>query len=665
MSYASESTEEEGLLRDLHDLAYNLWWSWDTEATALWSEIDPLRWERDRHNPVALLRDVESARWAELRAEPAFLERVAAVSRRFRAYLKADSWSPPGAPRVAYFSMEFGLHESLRLYSGGLGVLAGDHLRSASDLGVPMAGVSLMYRRGYFRQVIDGTEQLAAYPEADLSRLPVRLVLDPQGAPVTVDVPIAGESVSVRIWRLDVGRCPLFLLDTDSPLNHALYGGETWMRIRQEALLGLGGVRALRALGPDVDVYHLNEGHCAFAGLQLAADTVAAGGTWAEALQAASQRCVFTTHTPVPAGHDRFGWEAVNRALGPWRDSLGLPEGAFMDRGRVDPTDLGEPLCMTVLALRGARSSNGVSRLHGVVSREMWGALGADIGHVTNGVHPVFWSSPTTRALFDEVTPGWRERPWDPRTWDGFRGVPDDVLAGWRRQNRGGLLAEVARRSGVRLDPDRLTVGFARRFAPYKRGALLFTEPQRLRALLEDVQIVFAGKAHPRDVEGRRILEEIVRWTHHRDFRGRVVFLEDYDIALGRILTAGADVWLNNPRRPREASGTSGQKVILNGGLNLSILDGWWPEGFDGSNGWAIDDGRDWDDVAAQDEHDATRLYEILEGEVVPDFGGPAWMERIRCSVATCAPLFTSHRMVRDYARQIYATPSVGARVDR
>jgi glycogen phosphorylase len=644
----------------LDALAYNLWWSWDTQACALWPEIDAFRWERDRHNPVTLLRDVEPARWAALAADPSFVSRVEAVLIRFQAYLTQTNGSV-ASPSVAYFSMEFGLHESLRLYSGGLGVLAGDHLRSASDLGLPMVGVSLLYRRGYFRQVIDGTEQLAAYPEADVDRLPLRLVVDADGAPITVEVPVAERGVTARIWRLDVGRCPLFLLDTGCDLTHQLYGGDSWMRIRQEVLLGLGGVRVLEALGRSVDVYHLNEGHCAFACLQLAADAYVAGSPWPEALRSIGQRCVFTTHTPVPAGHDRFGWEHANRALGPWRASLGLPEGAFMDLGRETPSDLDEPLCMTVLALRLCRSTNGVSRLHGEVSRQMWGSLGSEIGSVTNGVHPVFWSSQATRQLFDETVSGWREAPWDPAIWAPFDRVSSSRIAAWRLENRRCLLDRVERSTGVALDPERLTVGFARRFAAYKRGDLLFSDPDRLRAILGDAQVIFAGKAHPRDQAGREILEAIVRWTHHRDFRGRVVFVEDYDIALGRVLTAGADVWLNTPRRPREASGTSGQKVILNGGLNLSILDGWWPEGFDGTHGWAIDDGRAWSDTDAQDAHDAARLYEILESEVLPCFGTEAWNARIRRSVTGCAPLFTSHRMVRDYALEIYAEESARA----
>ncbi len=652
-----QSSSAQSVLKDLHELAYNLWWSWDSEASALWAEIDPFRWERDRHNPITLIRDVEPERWEELAADKEYVARVSSVTRRFREYMKASSWSPAGSPRIAYYSMEFGLHESMRLYSGGLGVLAGDHLRSASDLGVRLTGVSLLYRQGYFRQIIDGTGQLAVYTDADFDRLPIRPVQGDDGEPLTVTVPVAGKNVVARIWRMNVGRCKLFLLDTGCELTHQLYGGDGWMRIRQEVLLGLGGVRALRALGRRVDVHHLNEGHCAFAVLQLAADELASGASWEKALKRVKRRCVFTTHTPVAAGHDRFYWERVDKALGDWRDSLGLPTGTFMNMGRVDPGNLGENLCMTVIALKHSSKANGVSALHGEVSRRMWSRLQvkAPIGHVTNGVHPVFWSSVHTRRFFDERAPGWREHPWEPEIWKAIASTSDEEIQEWRRQNRALLIAELKRRTGIQLDPERLTMGFARRFAPYKRGDLLFRDPARLKAILGDhAQVVFAGKAHPADGHGKHILEQIIRWSHHRDFRGRVVFLEDYNIALGRAMTSGADVWLNTPRRPREASGTSGQKVILNGGLNLSILDGWWPEGFDGTNGWSIDDGRDWDDTGAQDAHDAERLYSILEEDVLPAFGTASWSERVRRSVVTCAPLFTSHRMVRDYALELY-----------
>lgn len=672
-------------LKLLDALAWNLWWSWDSEATALWGEIDALRWEKCHHNPVALLQDVEPQRLEELAQDATFVSRIASIHARFARYLEEPGWCAEAAPqvhqgRVAYFSMEFGLHESLRLYSGGLGVLAGDHLRSASDLGVPLIGVSLLYRQGYFRQVIDEHFQLAAYPLAHYERLPVTPCLHPDGRFVEISVPVGTHDIHARIWKLAVGRATLLLLDTDFDANnihdrrltHHLYGGDHAHRIRQEVLLGLGGVRALEALDATVAVYHLNEGHCAFVTLQLIANEVSRGQPLADAIASTRRRCVFTTHTPVPAGHDRFDWNLVNRTLGPWRDALGLPKGTFMDLGREEPGDWDEPLCMTVLALRTTAASNGVSALHGRVSREMWRGLWPDrqvedvpIGHITNGVHPIFWMAAESRALFDRRVPGWREQVWSPEVWTAALEIPDEELWELRNTLRARLVGEIKRRTGQRLDPDGLTIGFARRFAPYKRGDLIFSEPERLLELFErgvPGQIVYAGKAHPRDEQGQEILASVVKWSRHRDFRDRVVFLEDYDITLGRLLTSGTDVWLNNPRRPKEASGTSGQKVVLNGGLNLSVLDGWWPEGFDGTNGFGIGEGREWENELEQDTFDAASLYAVLEQEVFPSWrdrdasGLPRhWIQRIRRSIATCAPLFSSHRMVRDYTLDLYA----------
>lgn len=666
----------------LRSLASNLWWSWDAEATALWAEVDPFRWEKYGRNPVALLQDVERERWDELLGSP-FGSRVDAVWERFRAHLEGEGWCAGAAPAllakgVAYFSMEFGLHESLRLYSGGLGVLAGDLLRSASDLGLPMVGVSLLYRYGYFRQVIEEGRQLAAYFEANWSRLPIRPCVDAQGKTVEVRVPIEDRVVHARVWQLDVGRCRLLLLDTDYEANGAadreltrnLYGGDEWMRIRQEVVLGLGGVRALRALGIDVGVYHLNEGHCAFVPVALVGERIVQGKTsWADALAEVREHCVFTTHTPVPAGHDRFDWKVVDATLGPWRESLGLPIGAFMDLGRVRPGDWEESMCMTVVAMRTSAATNGVSALHGHVSRKMWRDLWPDrdvesvpIGHVTNGVHPTAWMAPAAQRLFDRYVPGWRDRIWDPDVWATVDAIPDAELWELRKELRRPLVDAVAA-TGRRFDPDALTIGFARRFAPYKRGNLLFSQPDRLKAVLDryPVQFVFAGKAHPRDTWGQGIVAEVVKRSEHRDFRDRVALLQDYDIALGRVVTRGSDVWLNNPRRPHEASGTSGQKVVLNGGLNLSVLDGWWPEGFDGTNGWAIGAGEELPDEAKQDALDADALYRALEEQVLPEWvdrvdGIPRkWLHRVRRSIRTCIPRFSSHRMVRDYTLEMYA----------
>lgn len=668
------------MLDQLSGLATNLWWTWDADASALWRDADPFRWERYGHNPVALLRDVEPERWQAL-ADTAFAARVDQTWQRFQAYLDGTGWCGKHNPElveggVAYFSMEFGLHESLHLYSGGLGVLAGDHIRSASDLGIPLVGLTLLYRQGYFRQIIDDGRQLAAYPEADWARMPIRPCIAPDGAQLEVSVPIEDRAVRLQVWQIDIGRCRLLLLDADFEPNDAadraltrqLYGGDEWTRIRQEVLLAFGGVRALRQLGLDPRVIHLNEGHCAFVPLAWVGDAMAGGSSYADALATLQPRCVFTTHTPVPAGHDRFHLPVVEATLGPWCAAIGLEVADVMDLGRVRKGDAEETLCTTVMALRTTSACNGVSALHGRVSRAMWRDLWPErdvdevpIHHVTNGVHPVYWMAPEARALFDRYAPEWREHPWDDDVWAGVDEIDDAEWLGLRRTLRGRLVDHVRAR-GRTFHSDALTIGFARRFAQYKRGNLLFRDPDRLRALLDrcELQIVFAGKAHPRDGEGKAIIAEVIKWSERLDLRDRIVLLPDYNMDLGRLITAGADVWLNNPRRPHEASGTSGQKVVLNGGLNLSILDGWWPEGHDGTNGWAIGNGEEWLDEAAQDAADAESLYRVLEDQVVPEWqdrpdGTPrAWIARIRRSVRTLAPRFSSHRMVHDYAEQLY-----------
>jgi starch phosphorylase len=671
----------------LAELAENLWWTYDPEATDLFRSIDPYRFSRSHHNATALLSDVEQSRWDALAADAVFVARAVAVGERFRAFLAAPTWSqeaaaPLHASGVAYVSMEFGLHESVRLYSGGLGVLAGDHLRSASDLGVPLVGVSLLHRQGYFRQVLDDGRQLAAYPHAHLDRLPYRPCLGPDGTQLVVEVPIGGRNVKAQVWQLAVGRTRLLLLDThvagntdaDRALSSQLYGGGEELRIAQEVLLGFGAVAALDALGLRIGVWHLNEGHCAFVPLALVGHHLAAGASLHEALDEVRARCVFTTHTPVPAGHDRFGKELVTATLGRWAEAVGLAVPALLDLGRVKAGDEAETFCMTVLALKASAATNGVSVLHGRVSREMWAAMWPErpvaevpIGAVTNGVHAGYWAAPEAAALFDRHLPGWRAAEWDEVCWARAEQIPPAELWALRRALRARLCDAVRARTGHAFDPDALTLGFARRFAPYKRGALLFSDPARLKALLDahPIQIVYAGKAHPRDTGGQEILSTVLRWSADPAFRGRVVVLEDYDMAIGRLVTAGADVWVNNPRRPHEASGTSGQKVVLNGGLNLSVLDGWWPEGFDGTNGWAIGDGSEWTDEVAQDAADAESLYSTLEASVVPEWadrtgGLPLrWLRRVARCLATCPPKFTSHRMVRDYVLGTYL-PRVG-----
>ncbi|MEZ4318018.1 MAG: alpha-glucan family phosphorylase [Myxococcota bacterium] len=666
-------------LRPLQALATNLWWTDQADAVDLWAFIDEERWHQCHHNPVALLHDVELGRWQELAEDDEFVRHAEELLARMEADLARPTWAAAEAPdlagkTVAYLSMEFGLHESVRIYSGGLGVLAGDHLRSASDLGVPIVAVGLAYHQGYFRQVFDDGGQIEAYPKNRFERMPIRRceIDTPDGPrPVEITLPIGAMTVRAQVWRLAVGRTPLYLLDSDldgnpepaRELTRHLYGGDETTRIRQEILLGIGGILALRAMGIEPDLIHLNEGHCAFAPLVHIAET---------SQEAARNYCVFTTHTPVPAGHDRFGAALVRAELGPWCESVGMDVDDVIALGRVDPENDEETVCMTVIGIRLSCSTNGVAALHGEVSRDMWKELWPEkpvadvpIGHVTNGVHPIFWMAPAARALFDQELPGWRDRPWDPAVWEGVYGIEHSAMWLLRNHLRIRLLDEVERKTGRALDPAALTIGFARRFAPYKRGDLIFSDPERLWTLLngeQPVNLLFAGKAHPRDDNGKRIVSTVLDWATHSEFRDRVVLLEDYDIHLGGLLTSGSDVWLNNPRRPREASGTSGQKVIYNGGLNCSVLDGWWPEGFDGENGWQIGEGKVWEDDDAHDAYDTAALYRVLEHEVLPLWSDRdaldiprGWIDRMKRSIATCAPKFSSHRMVRDYVREVYA----------
>jgi alpha-glucan phosphorylase-like protein len=479
-----------------------------------------------------------------------------------------------------------------------------------------------------------------------------------------VEVPVGNRRVRLEAWRADVGRVPVYLLDADvygnthedRRLTARLYDGDGRHRLLQEVVLGLGGMALLRALGQPPDVLHLNEGHCALAVLDLMAASGVAD--FASALAAARPRVVFTTHTPVPAGHDRFGADDVRDVLGGWLGQRGWTVEQAMDLGRVRPGDASETMCMTVIALRGSRAANGVAALHGVTSRAMWRDLFPDrpdvpIGHVTNGVHPHAWIAPPVRALLDATCPGWREKPWDPSVWDGLDGGA--ALREAREACRRRLRDEVERRCGVRIPPDRLVLGFARRFAPYKRADLLLSDPDRLRPLLDEAVVVYAGKAHPRDANGKDILARVAAHARRRDLRGRVLLLEDYDLTLGAVLTSGCDAWVNTPRRPQEASGTSGQKAALNGVPNVSVLDGWWPEGFDGTNGWAIGDGTD-GAGADPDAADRDALYAVLADRVLPTWRDrAAWLTVAARSIRTAGPRFTSHRMVRDYARDVYA----------
>jgi starch phosphorylase len=602
--------------------------------------------------------------------------------------------------RIAYFSAEFGLHESIPIYSGGLGVLAGDHLKSASDLGEPLVGVGLMYRQGYFRQYLnpDGWQQ-EKYPENDFFNLPLVPELGPDGKPLLISVPFPSREVHARIWRIQVGRVPLYLLDTNVPQNSAedreitaqLYGGDQDMRIRQEMILGIGGIRALRALKINPTVCHMNEGHSAFLGLERIRILMEEQKlTFDEAREAVTAGSVFTTHTPVPAGNDLFAQHLIDHWMGAYLHQSKLDKNVVLALGRQNPHDHNEPFSMTVLALRLANASNGVSKLHGKVSRKMWKALWSElpeleipISSITNGIHTQTWLSPELAQLFDRyLGTAWREKPSDHTIWKRIDNVPDAELwrtherrrerlvvfarkrLRWQLQRRGAPPAEISRAEEI-LDPEALTIGFARRFATYKRGNLIFRNLERLNAIINNkdrpVQIIFAGKAHPRDHGGKELIAEIIHVARRADLRRRIVFLEDYDMAVARYLLQGVDVWLNNPRRPLEASGTSGMKSAANGGLQLSVLDGWWVEGYLQDNGYAIGAGEEYTDLTYQDDVESRAIYDLLEQEIVPSFytrgsdGVPRnWMKMMKRSLKTLCPVFNTNRMVQEYMQTGY-----------
>ncbi|MFZ4696628.1 MAG: alpha-glucan family phosphorylase [Phycisphaerales bacterium] len=685
--------------RDLLKIANDLWWSWNEIAQRPFAALDPIVWEASNHDPLAVLRQVDEPVFAARCADADFCALVKAAHDAHRAYHGTVAWFEQQAfadakgLHIAYFCSEFAIHESLQQYSGGLGVLAGDHLKSASDLGIPLTAVGLLYQQGYYLQQLraDGTTRVIE-PRWDPRRMPL------EDTGVDIRVPIGDRKVEVRLWTMRVGRVKAVLMDTDRKANRpkdrrlteGLYKGEPELRMRQQVLLGVGGVMALKALGIKASVFHLNEGHAAFASVARLAQLRRKGESLEDALQRIRASTVFTTHTPVPAGHDRYDAEMVADALQPcWREA-GLARRAFLDMGSERPADPKAPFCMTVLALRTAEHVNGVAALHGRVSREMWqqvygvaDAAMVPIGHVTNGVHARTWLAPEAETFWKRsigLDLDTIERGKDP--WAAAEKADAGEFWAMRAQLRARLvqfirerLARQARRRGeapeavVRasqaFDPNALTIGFARRFATYKRAPLIFREPERLRRILSDskrpLQIVFAGKAHPRDRDGQAYAAEVHRWTREQGFEGRVALIEEYDMHVGRMLVSGCDVWLNNPLRPHEASGTSGMKPPMHGGVNLSILDGWWPESFDGRNGWAIGDGSEGTDREKQDALDAESLYALLENEVVPSFyqhdraGLPQdWIARALHSVATVPGRFNTHRMVAEYLEKSY-----------
>ncbi len=687
-------------LRPLAHAAYNYRWSWTPGGADCFERVDPERWARLEHNPVALLTTASASSLEAAATDPDLV----ACAARLWSEIQADLDRPPAVgaglgPRrpVAFLCAEFGIHVSLPIYSGGLGALAGDILKEASDRALPMVAVGLMYRRGYFRQRIDaGGMQHEHWTMIDPDLVPGVRVTGPGGDPLTITIPIAGESVTAAIWRVEVGRVPLFLLDTElpenAPLQHwvtaRLYDGDSDTRLSQYALLGAGSVRALAALGITPGVFHLNEGHAVLAPLQLAADLASEHGGQGQAIEAARARTVFTTHTPVPAGNDTYPAEQVLAVVSGLLDELGLEPEGLIRFGRTDADNAEEPFGITQAALRLSRSAGGVSRRHGEVAREMWRELWSDrevdevpIGHVTNGVHVPTWIGAPVRRLFDEqLGEGWLFASDPTAAWEAVDRISDEALWRARCAQRAELVAHLRGRSldqrlergepreyataaAGTFDPAVLTIGFARRLATYKRLDLLTRNPEFVLALLSDArpaQIVLAGKAHPRDDEAKRMLQRVFGLKRARQVAERVVFLDNYDLAEGARLTRGCDLWLNLPRPPLEASGTSGMKSVVNGGLQLSVLDGWWAEAYDGTNGWAIDGEVD-SDPAAQDARHSDQLERLLLEEVLPAFytrdadgRPPAWLDRMRRSMRTLGPRFAATRMIAEYVRGPY-----------
>ncbi|MGB9753442.1 alpha-glucan family phosphorylase [Roseiflexus castenholzii] len=686
----------------LRDLAYNLWWSWHPEAQDLYRHIDADLWEEDYHNPVDFLRDVRQRKLEAAAADPAYLAKYDQVMAAFDRYMTAeDTWyrrtfgnGNGNDVMIAYFSAEFGLHESLPIYSGGLGVLAGDHVKEASDLGLPFVAVGFIYPQGYFRQRLDPSGwQEAIYSKLNFADIAATQALTADGREVVVEVDLPGRTIYAKVYRIQVGRVSLFLMDTDihpnSPqdreLSARLYGGDQEMRIAQEIVLGIGGVRALRQLGIHPNVWHMNEGHSAFLVLELVREQVAQGMPFDEAWREVRAQSVFTTHTPVPAGNDAFPLHLIEKYFGSFWTQLGLTREQFFAIA-LQHQQWGPTFAMTVLALKGSHAHNGVSKLHGHVARGMWHWLypgtaqdEAPITSITNGIHSSTWLAPAMRRLYDAALgPDWEADLDNVARWEKVRDIPDDQLWETRQALKRDLVMlarERVRQRHLRLgsppqvwpvlDEKILTIGFARRFATYKRATLLFREPERLKALLNrsdrPVQIIFAGKAHPADDPGKQFIQQVYQMSQQPGFLGRILFVEEYDMALARALVQGVDVWLNTPRRPYEASGTSGQKAGLNGVVNVSILDGWWPEAYNGKNGWAIGEEREYSNQDEQDWHDSQHLYRILEQEVIPTYydRGPdgiphRWLAIAKESIATVAPVFSTRRMVKEYVTRLY-----------
>ncbi|MBN2047140.1 MAG: alpha-glucan family phosphorylase [Anaerolineaceae bacterium] len=689
----------------LGELAYNLWWSWNQDACQLFAKLNPELWDEVRHNPVEFLHRIERPQLNAAMDNKEYMEMYDTQMAAYDDYMNAENtWfvqehSDVKDKKIAYFSFEFGLHESLPVYAGGLGILAGDHLKEASDLGLPIAGIGFIYRQGYFTQHIteDGWQETGHYI-FNFNEMPVVPLFDEQGEPLKITVPLPGRDVIARIWMVRVGRVPLFMLDTDVPqnslndrqLNARLYSADPEVRISQEMVLGIGGVRALRRLGYEADVYHMNEGHSGFLAVERIRELVKEGKTFDEAKELIRKGTIFTTHTPVPAGIDMFPVWLVERFFYNIWPELGIDRDAFIDLAK-QTVEYGDFFSMANLAFRLSAQANGVSELHGHVSREMFNFLWPDrkvddvpISHVTNGVHSPTWLSDAMDKLYrDYLGSDWLDHHDDVEMWAKVDDIPDEVLWQLRLDQKHLLLDFLTKRSrkqwltevvhpvqiiagGVMLDPHALTIGFARRFSTYKRGYLVLRDFDRLLSIINNanrpVQIVFSGKAHPADEPGKLIIQQIYRAVKDAKTGGRLVFVEDYDMNVARYLLQSVDVWMNTPRRPNEASGTSGMKAAINGALNFSVLDGWWHEAYNGTNGWAIGDLTDFDDSNKQDDYDAASLYDVLENEIVPLYYNHFsvsniphdWIARMKNSLRTLSPQFSMRRMLKEYNESLY-----------
>ena len=689
----------------LNELAYNLWWAWNPDAINLYKSLNHNLWDTVSHNPVELLQSISLNVLRSAAEDPEYLANYDKVMADFDAYMNStDTWFHRNYPNmkdkaIAYLSFEFGLHESIPAYAGGLGILAGDHLKESSDMGLPLNAIGFIYNQGYFVQKIseDGWQETSNF-YLDFNKLPIIPLYYEDGRKVMISVTLPGRDIHARIWKIQVGRNSLYLMDTtidenspyDQQLTAKLYTADLDTRISQEILLGIGGVRLMRELGINPNVWHMNEGHAAFLSLERCREIVASGKTFEEAAEIVRKNDVFTTHTPVPAGNDRFPMWLMEKYFSSMWNELGLTSDQFLDLGK-ETTTWGDQFTMPILALKLSERSNGVSKLHGEVSRAMWHFLWPDrkveevpISHVTNGVHSHTWVSRRMGLVFDQyLGKEWRDNLDDVEMWKKVEDIPDEVLWEVRRHQKRQLNSYIARSArrvwvtgskhpvqiiagGVLLEPDALTIGFARRFPTYKRGNLILRDYERLLRLLNNtdrpVQFVFSGKAHPADEAGKLILQQLYRAIKDAHTGGRMVFLEDYNMDIARHLVSACDVWMNTPRRPMEASGTSGMKAAMNGALNFSVLDGWWAEGYNGKNGWAIGTEQEYDSTEAQDDADALSLYETLENEIVPlyydrkDIAAPSkgWMKMMKNAISTLSPMYSTRRMVGDYVRNMY-----------